>query len=136
CVLNGPFDPSAAYVGWNSAGFTTEILGFQPMFLATGPLTFFVNVTALGLSPNIDTVATILRSVEAYIHVTLILDLPSVTTYAIVQDPGTVQLLVSNDSGATGVMLDGTRVADIPRSFYFESETNPAVFLADFDDGS
>jgi hypothetical protein len=137
CILNGSFDSNADYVEWFSNGFTTTILGSSPKALSTGPLSFWVDADTLGLSPANSSMDAIVRGVEAYIHVQLINNLPLITPYAVIQDPGAVTGLVVNKDGLTiGVLPSGIQTDDIPGSSYLPSQTNPAVALPSFDPGS
>lgn len=141
CLLNGPFDSNAYYAKWHTEGFTTEVnvlhLAGEPDFLRTGPLTFWVNLSSRGLSPGTKSMESITRGVEPYIHQELITYLPLITTYAIIQDPGRVSLFVTKDDVVgTGESGPGTIVTNIPRSLYYQSDTNPAVILLEPDAGN
>lgn len=136
CVLFGAFDPNAHYAEWHTEGFTTVILGAEPGVTQTGPLTFWVNLEQLGLSPARDSMEILVRAVEPVIHQELVGSLPVIARYARIQDPGHVRLSVTAADGATtGSLPDGSILARIPRSFYIESESQPAVLLADFAEG-
>jgi uncharacterized repeat protein (TIGR01451 family) len=133
CTLNGPIGPDldGHYVQWQTPGFTTTFLTALPQPLSTGPLSFWVHLESLGLSPATHTIDFLLRRVEAYVHVKLIQDLPSVSAYTIVQDPGRVTLRVATESGvATGVLADGSVAQQIPGSMYYPSPDNPGALLA------
>lgn len=78
----------------------------------------------------------IVRRTEAMVHQILIANLPSVAMYTVIQDPGHVRLLVINRDGlATGTLPNGRQVHDIPESFVFYSEGNPAVILHGLQEG-
>lgn len=129
CILNSPFDPTATFVNWLSPGFTTEVLGSEPQLLQTGPLSFWVNINVLGLSQN-DPFDNTIRVVEPFIHRTLISNLPMISLYTLVLDPGTVSLAFTDSHGlTTGVLDDGTISTQIPLSHYFPDSTNPAVLI-------
>lgn len=129
CILNGSFDPTATFINWFSPGFATEIKGWEPRLLQTGPLSFWVNINALGLSQD-TSFETILRVVEPFIHRTLISNLPMISLYTLTVDPGVVSLAFTNNQGlTTGVLADGTISTQIPLSHYFSSPANPAVLI-------
>src|SRR5262249_16074363 len=52
CVFNGAGVATHDYLLWQSDGFTTDILGATPSFLATGPLNYYVDLTNLGLDAS------------------------------------------------------------------------------------
>jgi hypothetical protein len=135
CLLNGLFNINASYVRWHSEGFVTQVFGLEPV--ATGPLTFFVDLAQLSLSPSSNSFDEILRAVERNIHVVLINRLPAVVNYAVIQDPGSVMLRVANNDGlVTGQLADGTALTNIPGSFLLDSSEYPAVILVNEVDGS
>jgi len=143
CLLNSTiFNPHSYYAMWHTDGFQTIILpgavipGAQPVAVPpiiggnSGPLTFWVDLNALGQSPQTSSMDAILRSVEAYIHRMLIDNLTAIATYTFIQDPGNVNLMVVNKNGkTTGRLPDGRVTIDIPGSFYFPSDINPGVIL-------
>jgi len=135
CILNGAYDPNAYYMRWATPGFDTVLVtpsGNKPIGLGTGPLTFWVNLDNLGFSTTSDTMDSVLRTVEPYIHTTLIANLPKLpgAVYTILQDPGSVKLAVVNSNGLTaGTLPDGVTTFDIPLSFVYQSPSNPAVLL-------
>jgi Dockerin type I domain len=139
-LLNGTFDPSASYAEWSTAGFSTIPFPFFNRFAlgpGTGPLTFWVNLNALGLSPATNTMDTIVRRVETYIHPRLIDNLPYFAWYTIIQDPGHVNILVVDSNGYTaGILPDGRKTLNIPQSLLFPSSSNPAVVFEDLPDGN
>lgn len=141
CLLNGAFKPNTHYVRWHTDGFTTEVnvlrLAGEPDILRTGPLTFWVDINALQLSPATTWMESVVRAAEPFIHTELIDHLPLITAYAIIQDPGKVSLFVVKDGiFGTGKSDAGATVTNIPRSIYYESETNPAVILLEPDAGN
>jgi hypothetical protein len=141
CILNGAFNPNTYYAKWHTEGFTTEVnvlhLAGEPDFLSTGPLTFWVDLVPLKLSPAVVSMESIVRGVEPFLHRELIANLPLITKYAFIQDPGQVSLFVVKD-GILGTGKSGTSatVTNIPRSLYYESDTNPAVILLEPDPGN
>jgi hypothetical protein len=140
CILNGSFSPSAHYAKWHTDGFTTEFSGVPAPFLGTGPLTFWVNLEALGLSPDVtatQNLNSLLQTTDVFVHTTLIQNLPRIDRVAWFQDPGAVNLLVRDQNNlVTGIPPNGELVAQIPRSFYYQSPTNPAVVIPEFADGT
>ena len=141
CLLNGAFKTNTNYARWHTEGFTTEVnvlhLAGEPDFLRTGPLTFWVDINSLPLTPASTWMESVVRAAEPFIHKELIDHLPLITTYAIIQDPGKVSLFVVKDGiFGTGKSEAGTTITNIPRSLYFESDTNPAVILLEPDAGN
>jgi hypothetical protein len=141
CLLNGAFKPNTHYARWHTEGFTTEVnvlhLAGEPDILRTGPLTFWVDINALQLSPATTWMESVVRAAEPFIHKELIDHLPLITTYAIIQDPGKVSLFVVKDGiVGTGKPQTGAAVTNIPRSIYYDSDTNPAVILLEPDAGN
>lgn len=141
CLLNGAFKPNTHYVKWHTDGFVTEVnvfrLAGEPDFLRTGPLTFWVDINALQLAPATTWMESVVRAAEPFIHKELIDHLPLITTYAIIQDPGKVSLFVVKDGIlGTGKSATGAPVTHIPRSIYYDSDTNPAVILLEPDAGN
>lgn len=141
CLLNGAFKPNTHYARWHTDGFTTEVnvlhLAGEPDILRTGPLTFWVDLNALQLSPATTWMESVVRAAEPFIHKELIDHLPLITTYAIIQDPGKVSLFVVRDGIlGTGKSETGAAVTNIPRSIYYDSDTNPAVILLEPDAGN
>jgi N-acetylneuraminic acid mutarotase len=142
CILNDAFDPNANYIRWSTAGFITKVFGgCGPTAIckaiSTGPLVFWVDADALGLSPNMNSMDAIVRGVEPFIHTELIKNLPFVAPYAKIQDPGAVKLLIVNSDGmTTGILPSGTSTNDMPGTIYVPSDTNPAVTLATFEEGN
>jgi hypothetical protein len=129
CILNGSFNRNSNYLLWQTAGFTTQITAFTPQAFATGPLSYWVDLQAFGVSGSVS-MESIIRSVEPYIHTTLIANLPPIAYYTWIQDPGSVTLLVRDANGlSTGVETNGEIREQIPGSFYIASPTNPAVVL-------
>jgi hypothetical protein len=139
CLLNGSFDQSASYVRWSSPGFkTVPFPTYQSLIPGpgTGPLTFWVDLDALGLSATNNSMDTIVRTVEPYIHQTLIDNLPFFAWYTVIQDPGNVGVLVVNRDGLTsGNLFNGKTTLDIPQSLLYSSTSNPAVILQNPPDG-
>lgn len=140
CILNGVFSSGAHYAQWHTDGFSTQFHGVGVPFLNSGPLTFWVNLESLGLPTDVTStqnVGSIVQNAEVYIHTTLIHNLPTIVKYAWFQDPGRVNVLVRDPTNLeTGFLPNGTSVAQIPRSFYYQSDTNPAVVVPDFTDGT
>ncbi len=141
CLLNGAFKPNTHYARWQTDGFTTEVnvlhLAGEPDILRTDPLTFWVDINALELSPATTWMESVVRAAEPFIHKELIDHLPLITTYAIIQDPGKVSLFVVKDGIlGTGKSETGAAVTNIPRSLYYDSDTNPAVILLEPDAGN
>jgi hypothetical protein len=141
CLLNGAFKTNTHYARWHTDGFTTEVnvlhLAGEPNILRTGPLTFWVDINALQLSPATSWMESVVRAAEPFIHRELIDHLPLITTYAIIQDPGKVSLFVVKDGIlGTGKSGAGAAVTTIPRSIYYDSDTNPAVILLEPDAGN
>jgi FIMAH domain-containing protein len=133
CILNGAgaYDPNTHYAQWQTSGFTTTFITQLPQPLSTGPLSFWVDLGALGLQPGGQTIDQIIRRAELYIHGTLIQNLPSVSRYTIIQDPGRVTLRVTDPTGdATGAAAGGAVVTEIPASLYYPSADNPGILLA------
>jgi len=129
CTLTGQFDASHSYLRWHSDGFTTAIFDWAPPLLSTGPLTFWVDLQAAGISGTLS-MDDVTRAVEPYIHQQLIANLPAISIYTIIQDPGNVTLLVTDQSGRSTGIQNGTLDVQIPRSFYLPSPTYPAIVLA------
>jgi hypothetical protein len=140
CILNGSFDPSAHYAQWHTSGFATKCVGVTIPGATTVPLTFWVNLEGLGLSPDVTSaqnLSTTFQTAETYIHTTLIQNLPTIAKYVFLQDPGSVNLLIRNQNNLeTGIPPNGSLLAQIPGSFYFQSPTNPAVVIPNFTDGT
>ena len=141
CLLNGAFKTNTHYARWHTDGFTTEVnvfhLAGEPNTLRTGPLTFWVDLNALKLPPAATWMESVVRGAEPFIHTELIDHLPFITTYAIIQDPGKVSLFVVKDGiFGTGKSDTGALITTIPRSVYYESDTNPAVILLEPDAGN
>lgn len=141
CLLNGAFKPNTHYARWHTDGFTTEVnvlhLAGEPDILRTGPLTFWVDINALQLSPATTWMESVVRAAEPFIHKELIDHLPLITTYAIIQDPGKVSLFVVKDGIlGTGKSETGAAITNISRSIYYDSDTNPAVILLEPDAGN
>ena len=141
CLLNGSFDPNAYYAMWHTDGFSIGVNVLRDRgtedFIHTPPYTFFVNLDGKGLSPRTKTIEAVVRGVEPYIHTTLINNLPLISKFTIVQDPGKVSLFVVRDGiFGTGKAGASELVTDIPRSLYYESDTNPAVILLSPDQGN
>lgn len=141
CLLNGAFKSNTHYARWHTDGFVTEVnvlhLAGEPDILRTGPLTFWVDINALQLSPAPTWMESVVRAAEPLIHKELIDHLPLITTYAIIQDPGQVSLFVVKDGIlGTGKLETGAPVTNIPRSLYYDSDTNPAVILREPDAGN
>jgi hypothetical protein len=71
-LLNGPLDPSHAYLRWESRGFLIQPLNFQfPLFSdihIPGPLTYWVDLTKLNLAPESNSVERVIRGAEARLH--------------------------------------------------------------------
>jgi hypothetical protein len=133
CILNGSggYDPNTHYAQWQTSGFTTTFVTQLPQPLSTGPLSFWVDLGALGLQPGSQPLGHIIRLVEPYIHVNLTQNLPSVSAYTIIQDPGRVTLRVTDPAGnATGAVAGGAVVTEIPASLYYPSPDNPGALLA------
>jgi hypothetical protein len=133
CILNGPggYDPNTHYAQWQTSGFTTTFISQLPQPLSTGPLSFWVDLGALGLHPGSQPIEQIVRMVEPYLHVKLIQNLPSVSAYTIIQDPGRVTLRVTDpDGNATGAAAGGDVVTEIPASIYYPSPDNPGALIA------
>jgi hypothetical protein len=60
-----------------------------------------------------------------------------ISVYTFIQDPGRVSLFVIKDTHlGTGMPAQGSAVTNIPRSLYYQSETNPAVILLESDPGN
>jgi hypothetical protein len=119
---------------WATPGFTTLIAGGNvPTPFQTGPLTFWVNLDNRGFSMMNNTMAGALKTVEPYIHTTLIDNLPELpgAYYTIIQDPGgSVDVAVVNPSGMTsGVLPNGNVRDDTPLAFVYQSSANPGVVL-------
>jgi hypothetical protein len=129
CILNSSsYNSNSLYARWDSTGFTTEIFG-QSTTIDTGPLTFWVDLSMLGISDSIP-FDSVIRQAEPIVHTTLISNLPLIAWYTIIQDPGLVDLLVVDGSGrSTGFLPNGTFKNEIPFSFYVSSDANPAVIL-------
>jgi hypothetical protein len=134
CDLNGGATADT-FLSWQTSGFTTEILGMTPSFLETGPLTYYVDLTQLGLADQ--PFDTVVQDVEPYIHQDLIDNLPAVTSYGIVEEPGCADdvLVTDPDGQSTGIDPNGNLDQNIENSFYLASDTNPAVLIANPDDG-
>jgi hypothetical protein len=139
CLLNGAYTSSGSYARWSSPGFTTvPFPAYQNAIPGpgTGPLTFWVDLDALGISPTANSISRIVSAAEPYIHRTLISNLPYLAHYTVIQDPGNVSILVVNQDGLTAGTAPGSiRTLDIPRSFSYPSTTNPAVILQNPVDG-
>ncbi|MBI4182094.1 MAG: right-handed parallel beta-helix repeat-containing protein [Candidatus Aenigmarchaeota archaeon] len=137
CLLNGPFNAGAHYVFWNTEGFVTEIFPFNivdwlPRTLYSGKLNYWVNIDLLGLSPETTPIEKIVQDVEVFIHRTLIQYLPLIKWYYMIQDPGAVNLLITDESGnTTGILQNGSNVSSIPGSYYFPSGENPTIFIVE-----
>jgi hypothetical protein len=141
CLLNGAFKPNTHYARWHTGGFNTQLnlpgaAGERDIF-GTGPLTFWVDLNALQLSPATTWMESVLRAAEPFIHTEMIAHLPIIATFSIIEDSGRVSLFVVKDgifgTGKSGV---GPLVTDIPRSFYHDSESDPAVILLEPDAGN
>lgn len=133
CILNGSggYDPNTHYAQWQTSGFTTTFVSRLPQPLSTGPLSFWVDLGALNLQPGSQPLEQVVRLVEPYIHVKLIQNLPSVSAYTIIQDPGRVSLRVIDPAGnATGAATGGALVTEIPASIYYPSPDNPGALIA------
>ncbi len=135
CLLNGAsFNSASYYASWQSPGFGTTIVGQTALF-NTGPLTYWVDLSALGVSAN-TAFDSVVRQVEPLVHTTLIDNLPflawySNIAYAIIQDPGIVSLLVVDGSGSAVGYLPSTNAFrnDLPFAFYASSSVNPTVII-------
>jgi hypothetical protein len=141
CLLNGPYDPNASYTSWSTTGFKTVPLPTVQSLIpgpGTGPLTFWVNLDALGVPTSSSSMDAIVTTAEPYIHKTLIANLPYFAWYTVVQDPGNVSILVINSNGLTAGTLPGGRgtTFDIPQSLNFPSASNPAVVFQNVPDGN
>lgn len=141
CLLNGSFDPNAYYAMWNTDGFSVGINVLRDRgvkdFIHTPPFTFFVNLDERNLSPKTKDMEAIVRGVEPFIHTTLMKNLPLISFFTFLQDPGQVTLFVVKDGVlGTGVTPSGEVVTQIPRSLYFESPTDPTVILLEPDAGN
>jgi hypothetical protein len=71
-LLNGPFAQAHWYARWDSPGFEVEFLntGIRWPRPIPGPLTYWIDLTNLGLSPS-TTADVVVRRVEAYLHIEL-----------------------------------------------------------------
>jgi hypothetical protein len=97
---------------------------------STGPLTFWANLDALALSPTTHSMDQIVQQIENYFHATLIDNLPAIATYGFIQDPGNIRLMIINSQGLTaGFFPDGRITTDISPSYYFPSDSNPAIMM-------
>ena len=141
CLLNGAFKSNTHYLRWHTGGFNTQLnlpgsAGDRDIF-GTGPLTFWVDINALQLAPATTWMESVLRAAEPFIHTELIAHLPIIATFSIIEDPGKVSLFVVKDGMfGTGKSGAGPLVNDIPRSFYHDSDTDPAVILLEPDAGN
>ena len=70
----------------------------------------------------------ILQRAVSYTHETLIANLAVLNFWVLVQDPGAIGLVVTDTRGrATGRLMDGRVVNDIPGAVYVPSDSEPAV---------
>jgi hypothetical protein len=133
-LLNGPYDPNATYLRWSTSGFSTKVGPVSTPF-GTGPLTYWVNLTAMGFSPDTLTMGAAVKKAEAYIHNKLIENLPFIAVYTIIQDPGNVAIQVIDQNGrTTGQSASGIVNQEIDSSVYYPSSMNPAIVLANKSD--
>lgn len=129
CLLNGSWSASSYNIRWSSPGFQTTYVGVKTPF-STGPLTFWANLDALALSPTTHSMDQIVQQIENYFHATLIDNLPAIATYGFIQDPGNIRLMIINSQGLTaGFFPDGRITTDISPSYYFPSDSNPAIMM-------
>jgi hypothetical protein len=135
CLLNSAsFNSGSYYASWQSPGFTTTLVGQTTPF-NTGPLTYWVDLSAIGVSASTP-FDSVVRQVEPIVHTTLINNLPflawySNIAYAIIQDPGVVSLLVVDASGSAIGYLPSSGVFrhDSPFAFYAPSALNPTIII-------
>ena len=133
-LLDGPFDPSANYIRWHTEGFQTQFLTQDVS--NSGPITAWLNLERQQLSPTSHDFEAIVRGSEPIIHRLLIKRLPQIASYTVFQDPGRVSILaIDSNNRATGYRPDGVLLTQIPRAFYYQSDTNPAVVLPNTSSG-
>jgi hypothetical protein len=132
--LNYPYTPGDRVLEWSTPGFTTAAGNVN----TTGPLVEWLDLNKevpgdTALTPFETLVNDAEQVIEARNQVIVFQQLAS--QFAVILDPGNTSLLTTDPAGAlTGVMPDGSVVANIPLSVYLP--TLPAVFIIDPGAGS
>lgn len=120
-----------AVVRWDMPGFDIEIGGQSSgIHINTEPKSYWLDLKDLGFDTSTQLSVGDIDTIENFIHVTLIGQLSGLTDLAIIQDPPSNNVLVTDNNGKkTGKDSDDTVYEEIPGSLYIHTDEISGVVI-------